>query len=175
MQQEDFLRTENVCTQVPGAKFCLDLLPGQWRGYLKKRCVLGTVHTWYPGRVPEYGTHWVLMWTHPFFMQITTLEFGQAAGARVQGLDLVTRAQKWAPGPCVHAVFVIQFPGSLSLCSRSVLSSWSRGRPSCSINSNPVSFWGVYCIYVDLEQLENWRSFLTRKLTQRVFILEAKH
>ena len=28
---------------------------------------LSSVHTWYPGTVPEYGTRWALTWTHPSF------------------------------------------------------------------------------------------------------------
>ena len=28
---------------------------------------LSSVHTWYPGTAPEYGTRWALTWTHPSF------------------------------------------------------------------------------------------------------------
>ena len=45
---------------------------------------IGSVHTCCLGTMPEYGTHWALMWTHPFF-QVLMLEFGHIACAQVQG------------------------------------------------------------------------------------------
>ena len=52
-----------------------------------------------PGTVPEYGTCWALMWTHPFFKHPR------------QNLGTVPVRDKYsgtkrAPGPCVHSVFV---------------------------------------------------------------------
>ena len=49
---------------------------------------LSSVHTWCPGTVPKYGTHWALMWSHPF-LQISKLELGHGAGDQVQGLNLL--------------------------------------------------------------------------------------
>ena len=50
-------------------------LDSSYRGSLGQR----------PGTVPEYGTCWALMWTHPF--------------SSIHG-------RIWAPGPCVYSVFV---------------------------------------------------------------------
>ena len=54
--------------------------------------------------VPEYGSRWALMWTHPT----------SSTQGRIQAMyqypsttsTPCTRAQKWVPGPCVHTVFV---------------------------------------------------------------------
>ena len=51
--------------------------------------------------VPEYGSHWPLMWTHP----------EQGIGARVRKTRACTWAQKWVPGSCIHAFFVC--PGAV--------------------------------------------------------------
>ena len=51
----------------------------------------------------QYGTRWALMWTHPFFKHTH-------ARIRVRCRCPSTRsrlgAQKWAPGPSMHTVFV---------------------------------------------------------------------
>ena len=65
---------------------------------------LSSVHTWNPGTVPEYGTRWALMWrmwTHSTHARIW-------ARCRCPSTKSwpCTRAKKWAPGTCVHTIFV---------------------------------------------------------------------
>ena len=72
------------------------------------------------------STGWVLMWTHPFF-KVSTLEFGHVAVGRVKGRRLCTPAQQWAPGSCVHTVFVIYGAVHCSSCYAHVSNGFCKG------------------------------------------------
>ena len=69
--------------------------------------------------VPEYGTRWALMWTHPSIFSSTHARIPArwrcpSTRSRPCTRD---RAQKWAPSPCVHTTFVSfrQFTALFSL------------------------------------------------------------
>ena len=75
--------------------------------------------------MPEY---WLGTNVDTSFFQVSTLEFGHVAVGRVKGQRLCTPAQQWAPGSCVHTVFVIYGAVHCSSCYAHVSKWFLQGR-----------------------------------------------
>ena len=75
--------------------------------------------------MPEY---WLGTNVDTSFFQVSTLEFGHVAVGRVKGRRLCTPAQQWAPGSCVHTVFVIYGAVHCSSCYAHVSKWFLQGR-----------------------------------------------
>ena len=67
----------------------------------------GRVYTLCPSTAPEYGSRWVLMWTHPFFKYVRE----NSGTVPVPGYKVSTLCSSIKVGtgwgdPCVHTIFV---------------------------------------------------------------------